>query len=382
VKTSIVAGQPSWRLRSKQVDAWLTRTGGHLGPVSFRLGKKTVQPYAVAPWAEEKVPSATLPVIRVLRGDFFCVPFGTAGPPFHRGELHPMHGAPGNANWLLPALARTGDLLTFRTEMPLRFRAGKIVKELTLHDRQSVVYNRHLLSRVTGPLTFATHPCLDLTGTNAIISTSAIRMGQVFPGGLAGDRSALKIGAFFRKLSRVPLAAGGHTDASRYPARPGFEDLVQVAARATDSFAWTAVTVPERGYVWFTLKDPRILPATLFWFSNGGLDAPPCNGRLRGILGVEEICSYFASGVVASLKRNSFSSRGCPTIRTLKPGQTLDVRTITGVAAVSSSFGRVVRIVARSGGVTLVSTTGRRVRCALDHGFLKRVLPVSTKVQS
>ena len=44
-------GQASWRIASREVEAFVTETGGHLGPVTFRLGKRKIQPFAIAPWA-------------------------------------------------------------------------------------------------------------------------------------------------------------------------------------------------------------------------------------------------------------------------------------------------------------------------------------------
>ncbi len=66
------AGEPSWVLRSNRVEAAITRTGGHIGPVSFRLDRRVVRPFHVAPWAEEK--TGKLPdILKVLRGDFCLV---------------------------------------------------------------------------------------------------------------------------------------------------------------------------------------------------------------------------------------------------------------------------------------------------------------------
>ena len=96
----IVRGQPSWRIASPHVEAFVTELGGHLGPVSFRLGGKRIEPYSVAPWAEERIDPATPNILRVLRGDFFCMPFGGNETPY-RGERHPVHGETANARWEL-----------------------------------------------------------------------------------------------------------------------------------------------------------------------------------------------------------------------------------------------------------------------------------------
>ena len=72
--------------------AFVTRIGGHLGPVTFDRRGRKIMPLSVAPWAAERLDLATPPIIRALRGDFFCMPFGGNATPFRgRGsiERHP-----------------------------------------------------------------------------------------------------------------------------------------------------------------------------------------------------------------------------------------------------------------------------------------------------
>ena len=57
------AGQPSWRIASREVEAFVTETGGHLGPVTFRVGGKKIQPFSIAPWAQEPT-AAAISIIR------------------------------------------------------------------------------------------------------------------------------------------------------------------------------------------------------------------------------------------------------------------------------------------------------------------------------
>ena len=51
-----------------------------MAPATFNLpGGRTVQPFAVAPWAGEKIDAGLPPLLHALRGDFFCAPFGGNG---------------------------------------------------------------------------------------------------------------------------------------------------------------------------------------------------------------------------------------------------------------------------------------------------------------
>ena len=94
----LIYGQPSWRLASASVEAFVTELGGHLGPVTFDRRGWKLQPYSVAPWAEEQTDPSLPPIIKALRGDFFCLPFGGNATPFG-AEKHPVHGETANACW-------------------------------------------------------------------------------------------------------------------------------------------------------------------------------------------------------------------------------------------------------------------------------------------
>ena len=86
-----------------------------------------------------------------------------------------------------------------------------------------------------------------------------------------------------------------------------------VVHEATPDFAWTAVTFPAQRYVWFALKDPRVLRSTVLWHSNGGRHYPPWNGRHVNVLGMEDVTTYFHFGLAESARPNSISRRGFPT---------------------------------------------------------------------
>ena len=370
-----IYGQPSWAFRSSHVQAHLTKLGGQLGPVTFRIGKKTIVPYSVAPWAEEAVAPGMPAILRALRGDFFCAPFGGNATPW-RGERHPVHGETANAKWHLEALEKTGPRVTLHASLATKVRQGRVDKFVTLVDGQTAVYSRHVLSGSQGPMNVGHHAMLkfpDAPGSG-VISTSRLVRGQVFPGAFESPENfgyqSLKPGAVFRSLDRVPLLAGGHADLTRYPARKGFEDLVMLTADATLPFAWTAVTFPGEGHVWFALRDPRVLRHTVFWISNCGRHYAPWNGRHAAVMGLEEVTSYFHTGLAESVKPNALNRRGIPTTLTLNPKKPTTVNYIMAVAAIPRGFDRVAEIRAAKGGVELVAASGKRARCAVDVEFL------------
>ncbi len=366
---------------SSHVTAHLTQLGGHLAPVAFRVGKKSVSPYSVAPWAEEKIEAGLPGLLHALRGDFFCAPFGGNGTPW-RGEKHPPHGETANAAWELASFEKSGSSVTLRASLATKVRKGRVDKYLTLVDGHAAVYSRNVISGMGGPMTPGHHAMLKFPETpgSGAVSTSKFTAAQVLPVPFEQPEnygySALKPDAVFKTLERVPRLDGTVADLTRYPARKGYDDLVMLTADATLPFAWTAATFAEEGHVWFALRDPRVLRHTILWMSNGGRHYAPWNGRHTAVLGLEELTGYFHLGLAESVKPNPISQRGVPTTVALNPKKPTTVNYIMAVAAVPKGFDRVktIRAVAAGksvgAGVELIAESGKRATCALDVGFL------------
>ena len=97
-----IHGAPSYALSNDLISLRITREGGQLAPVHFTLGDRVISPYSLAPWKPDKA-DADLPVLlKCLRGDFLCLPFGPQqdGPP---------HGETANGTWELVSES-TGSL--------------------------------------------------------------------------------------------------------------------------------------------------------------------------------------------------------------------------------------------------------------------------------
>lgn len=334
-----VHGENSVHLSTPEVDLDVTLRGGHLAPVVFHLPGRDVSPYALAPWEPADYPELP-PLLSILRGDFFCLPFGgqSDGPP---------HGCPANADWIL---THHGDY-ALEFVMKAEDSGARIEKVIKLVTGHHAIYTEHHISDLEGEWSYGSHPILDLSilpeGAGRI-STSPFRWASVFPGVFsdpaAGETQALAAGARFSNLREVPLAAGGITDLTCYPSRLGNEDLVMMVNEPTSPeqpFGWSAVVLD--GYLWFCLKDPADFPATMLWLSNGGRTAPPWNARHIGRIGIEEVCSYFSNGVTLS-RENILVEDGIPTVRRFQLGETVSLRMIHGVALVPQGFGMVCHI--------------------------------------
>ncbi|MGA7304242.1 MAG: hypothetical protein WBW88_05185, partial [Rhodothermales bacterium] len=137
METRHIAGQPSWHIVSDRVDAWLTEVGGHLGPISFHLDGRSISPYNLAPWAEEPFDPELPPILRVLRGDFFCMPFGGNDVPFG-SERHPVHGETANRTWTLESISENEEGAALHASMVTGIRPGRVDKHIQLRRGESV----------------------------------------------------------------------------------------------------------------------------------------------------------------------------------------------------------------------------------------------------
>ncbi len=361
-----VHGEPSFHLATPELNLHITARGGHVAPVIFHLPGRDVAPYALAPWEPAEFPELP-PLLSVLRGDFFCLPFGgqADGPP---------HGDPANASWSL----LEADRQSLRLTMTTADSGAEIEKILSVREGQHAIFTEHRISNLGGDFSYGTHPILDLSGLPEAagrITCSPFHWGSVFPGPFSnpaeGESQSLAEGADFTDLREVRLAAGGVTDLTRWPQRLGYDDLVLMAnvpATFGQPFAWSAVVLD--GYVWFSLKNPVDFPATLLWMSNGGRSAPPWNRRHLGRIGIEEVCSHFSHGIDIS-RQDLLAVRGIPTTRHFAPGETVSLRTIQAVALVPYDFGAVCQIV--PDGEDFLSITGEsgiKIKIPMDWKFV------------
>ena len=390
VNVRTIAGRPSWVVETKNISLAVTQLGGHMAPVSFYTDtERSVQPYYISPWQEEHGHDIDVPVLVPLRGDLFCMPFGDNNS--YRGEEHTAHGETATGKWHYEQLDEDGDetivtlFMETGKEADKKGRPSMVTKQFRLIDGQNVLYIKHTLEGFTGPMSLGHHATLAVPEQEGSmrIATSPFRFGLTNPRPkdcFAADREYYSIAPdeAFTDLGRVPTVwkEVPYTDCSRFPARKGFMDVIGVYSDRTgnappESLAWTAAAIPSKRYLWFSLKDASVLPATVFWMANGGRHAPPWNGRNR-CLGLEDVCSYLAEGLAPSAARNPVSERGIPTIIELTPKQETVINYIQGVVKIPESFDRVADIRFEEGKAVFTAVSGESVETAVDWQFLFR----------
>jgi hypothetical protein len=377
-----IHSQPSWILSNDDVEVAVTKRGGHMAPVTFdRRSTAPIQPYHISPWQDEDLKDLPAAVLATLRGDFFCLPFG--GNATARGsEQHVPHGEAATADWRFSSRTREADgAETLSLTLETKIRPGKITKELTLVPGQPVVYSRHIIDGFAGPTPLGHHATLAMPEEEAAIavSVSPFRLGMTCPGVFSDpvkrEYQSLASGETFTDLARVPSRwkQPADVDCTRFPARRGYADLLAVFAdeKALDSRpAWTTAVNTKDHWVWFSLHDPAVLPATVFWIENRGRHGVPWNGR-NSCLGLEDVCAYFAEGLVPSTTPNVLSQQGIRTAVELDPKRPTEIRYAQGAARVPPGFDRVKSIdFSTPDRITLAAESGASVTVPVRHGFV------------
>lgn len=318
---------------------------------------REVAPLHRAPWVgtDEVMPPDAAPLMATLGGDFFCSPFSGSE------EGSPLHGWPANTPWHVVR----EDAEVLRAVLARPVFGATLVKEVSVAAGHPFVYQRHVYVGGQGRVSFANHANVSLTG-GGIIRTSAKAMWETPPTPQESDpamgRSALVYPAQSPDPMRFPTQ-DGTVDLTRYPWNPRHEDFViGIEARGT-SLGWTAVTRLGKGDLYLSLRNPRQVPMTMLWHSNGGRDYAPWSGRHFGCLGVEE------GAADHMLALSSEADLAGPGALTLTPDGIADVRHVIGAIAWPSEE-PVAEVRLDGDRIEITGEGGARRRVPFRAGFL------------
>ena len=343
-----------------------------MAPVNFFRGTPAqVQPYYLNHWQGAKT---GLPLLDVLRGDFFCLPFGAGNG--YRGENHPPHGETSNANWNFVERRRQRGRVSLTLSLNPRARPGTVLKTIWLQAGHNAVYLRHELSGFSGRMCYSHHAILAVPeqAGSLRLSTSPFRLAMVAPreelANAGNEYYSLKPGVRFARLDQVPTIWNTREDCSTFPRRYGFMDLAALYAGSAELPAWAAAVVPAGGFLWYALKDAAVLPQLQLWMDNGGRHAFPWNGRNR-CLGLEDGCAFFDKGLSASVRANPVSRQGIPTSVRLSPRRPTVVNYIQGAARIPAGFDRVKSVSFAPGKVSFLAASGKQASAAVDWELLR-----------
>lgn len=376
---AMIDSQDGWTLKNSGTEVFVTENGGHMAPVKFYADSSSpIQPYYVSPWQNEGLKYLPDPVLIPLRGDFFCMPFGGNSDAVN-GERHSCHGEPASSRWNFEGMADDNGVATLALAMASKVRPGRIKALIRIVEEQNVVYTSHLLEGYSGEMPLGHHATLAVPEEEGSLRVSVGKFDlgmtnpSIFSNPEEGNYQSFGICKKFKRLQKVPTLwkEAPYADASSFPRRKGFTDLLLILKKPSARPAWTAAFCRPGGYIWFSLKDPSVLPATAFWISNCGRHGSPWNGRNK-CLGLEDVCGYFADGLAASTRRNVLNEAGFPTSIRLSPEKTSAIHYIQGAVRVSPDFGeRVKNVKFGRDRLVFISDTGKTVETKVNYNFLK-----------
>ncbi len=315
-------------------------------------------PLHAAPWRDEPQVQASdaPPGIKRLAGDFFCMPFCaddvSQDPP-------PPHGWPANAPW--DVLEQT------HAHAVLHLSRDVMGAEVQRHIRLTgpVLYQTHVIDGGAGAVNLAHHP-MSRMAAGGRLSFSPKRAVITDPKPQYAGHNLWALGQIRPDLS-LACEDGGQWDLHEYPSAHAVEDFVILVEARDRNLGWTVLMRNAEDDMLVVLKDPRILPVTMMWVSNGGRDFGPWNGRHRGVLGIEDGIAAGALGLRYSMEDNPLRAMGVPT--TLDLGPRHQIRHAMISLPRPPGWSEVVEITIAGGEATLTERSGASLSIPFDAEF-------------
>ena len=354
-------------LKNSKVEAGILEECGHLFPVRFFFNKEIIEPLNIAPWTNEQLDTATLPMLKFLRGDFFCAPFGASDLL----EDEPRaHGASANDKWKEIQISNS----SIKLKLSKKISGAELIKEISISEDESVIYQKHTFIGGNGRIPVGHHLMLKIPD-RAFISFSDFIFAGTPPQPIEPDqnmgRSLLKYPQNFTDITTVQRFDNKLIDASVYPFDVNHEDLYMIISKKDIPFGWSAVSNPEQGWLWFSIKNQDTLPNTVVWLSNGGRYYPPFSSRHKNVIGIEETASFFHLGHKASIENNFLNENGHKTYTELSANRKIEIPYLFGVVKIPGNFGRVKSIVEIKDGIQITDIHNNKIKTKINLNFIK-----------
>lgn len=337
---------------------------GNIPRLRFHWAGRSIEPLYAAPWRDEPEAQADpnlSPAERRLAGDFFCAPFAAAVDP----DV-PAHGWTANSSWRVEE--HQPDRL--RLALARDVHGSRITKDLAIAGDAPLVYQEHRIEGGERLLPVSHHPMLHLSGQGRFFASkkrAILTPGQVFQPG----RSCLAYPTRATELEHIAGASGDPVDLTRWPIGTRNEDFVTLVEAPGATLGWSAVIREDEDDIVFFLKDPSVLPITMLWFSNGGRDHAPWNGRFLGVTGIEDACCAGPSGEAAALRENPIAAEGVATGLPLGEGRSHIVRHVMGAVPRPAGWTKIASISVAGDRLTISDGAGRHVSLPWRRDFLK-----------
>ena len=309
-------------------DFSVSPVGAMCAPVSFRLGDgRTIQPFAIAPWSDnpggdpryEELP----PLLKRLRGDWACVPFGMPETPSGlpsawvgnhvatKGLGQYFHGPSAN----LPFQLERADegCLEFRLDYPDDHPIAWVRRVIRgVPGKTRVEFTLQIMPRETIGLPVGAHPVFrlpDAVGAAELQISGQATKVYTYPIDAEPGVSRLAHGGVFESLQAARDKDNAPMDLSHHPLSVVTEEVVLVGHTAGHARLINRADRYRVDLHW----DQADFPSCNLWISNRGRTAFPWNGR-HCALGIEPVAAPWDLGVAVA--RNEVSPLRAAGVRT------------------------------------------------------------------
>ncbi len=322
---------------------------------TWRVSGRT--PLHVAPWRNEPTvqddPDIP-PVNKRLAGDFLCMPFGKDDVG---GD--PPHGKTANCRWDVVQL----DPSAARLRLSEPVRGATVTKEVRLTG--PVLYQTHIVEGGEGEVTFAHHPMARMAeGGRLSFSPKRATLSDPIP---QYDGHGLWALGQMRPDLSLACEDGSTWDMHAYPAGHCVEDFAILAEAKDSALGWTVLMRHAEDDMLVVLKDPKVMPVTMLWISNGARDFSPWNSRHTGVIGIEDGCALGCEGMAAAQAENRLTAMGVPTTHAL--GGRLVLRPAMISLPRPPGWSEITALEVANGMAVLQDASGETIAVPFDGGF-------------
>jgi hypothetical protein len=333
---------------------------GNIPKLVFHWQGRTLEPLHRAPWIEQDgLPDAMPPVDRLLSGDFLCAPFAMGDV-----EPSPLHGWTANSAWSLI----NQDAGALVLQLDRKVMGATITKRVEPGMNAPLLYQTHNISGGSGGITLAHHPMTRVMG-GARLFCSPKRIAITPDTAIVEGSHCFALGARAHDLRAIPASGGGTVDITQLPIASGTEDFITLVEAENSTLGWTAVIREAFDDIVFVLKDPRVLPVTMLWHSNGGREDAPWDGRHQGVLGIEDGIAAGAAGHKAALGDNPIRRTGVATALELSEETTHRIAHVIGAVPRPVGWDEVTDITVEDEVLRLYGRMGQDIRLPFKNGF-------------
>jgi hypothetical protein len=286
-----------WTLKWAHGEATAQSLGGMLAPVQFSLGEgRSVSPLQVAPWGDDpRWPG----LLRALRGEWPCLPFGMVQAPqglpqgfdLQKATNDWDHGYGANHMWRF--VDRAANRLRLRVDYPSESEIESLERTIEADPHApALVVSLIVRARRDVVLPFALHPTFAIPAEGIEVLACPYQTIHSYPVPPEPGVSRILPNRAFASLTEIPTAAGP-MDVTRLPLSERTEELLQISGCQPPFVLRYPAKQADVLLDW----NSEDLPDALLWISNGGRTREPWSGQ-HFALGVEPAQSFFDLGRV------------------------------------------------------------------------------------